>query len=60
MKIREDILESIVKSAVDKLFENGQKQKAQRLILDLGGGRDGGGWCKQAVSDVISDAVRNA
>ena len=48
MKISERIAE--------KLFTNGGGEKAQRLVLELPDGKDGGGWCKRAVVDVI-DAV---
>lgn len=41
----------------DRLFVNGVGQEAHRLVLELPGKRDGGGWCKQAVVDLITDAL---
>lgn len=35
------------------LFRNGQGQVAIRLVLELKGGRDGGGWCRGAVVDRV-------
>ncbi len=49
--------ESLVSSIVGKLFESGYGQPAERLVLELPGKRDGGGWCRQAVEDVIRDAI---
>ena len=44
----------------EKLFTNGMGSKAQRLVLELPGGKDGGGWCKKAVIDVIDAALQQA
>lgn len=41
----------------DALFTNGAGQEARRLVLELDGGRDGGGWCKKAVADRIAAAL---
>jgi len=41
----------------EKLFTNGMDQKAKRLVLELESGADGGGWCKQAVIDLIADSL---
>lgn len=41
----------------DDLFTNGCDEKAERLVLELPNGRDGGGWCKQAVADRILQAL---
>jgi hypothetical protein len=35
------------------LFENGNGQKAVRLILELPDKRDGVGWCEKPVADLI-------
>ena len=43
----------------ERLFTNGAGKKAQRLILELPGGSHGGGWCKQAVMDVINDILKS-
>ena len=42
----------------DTLFTNGSKQKAERLVLELGGKRDGGGWCKSAAIDAIERILK--
>ena len=38
---------------VTRLFVNSMGQHATRLVLTFKGGRDLGGWCKQAVIDQI-------
>lgn len=35
------------------IFTNGAKKRANRLVLELPGGRNGGGWCEMAVADLI-------
>jgi len=40
-------------SIADALFTNGEGEKAERLVLELADKRDGGGWCRKAVEDVI-------
>lgn len=45
--------ERIAKQIAEQLFQNGAGHKANRLVLEMPSGRDGGGWCKQAVVDVI-------
>jgi hypothetical protein len=51
-------LEVGVAKAVEQLFRNGQGDYANRLVIELPGGVDGGGWCRQAVADVIRRAIR--
>jgi len=46
-------IEKVADEIVENLFENGYGEKAQRLVLELEDGSNGGGWCKQAVKDVI-------
>jgi hypothetical protein len=43
----------VAERITNKLFVNGEGQKAERLVLELPGKRDGGGWCWSAVCDVI-------
>jgi hypothetical protein len=43
----------------DHLFTNGSGKHAQRLVLELPGLKDGGGWCESAVVDVIDDALKS-
>ena len=59
MKIDTRLQESLVKAIVGKLFENGQGQQAMRLVLELPGKIDGGGWSKQSVADVIRRAFKD-
>ena len=40
------------------LFRNGLGHRARRLVLELENGKDGGGWCKQAVIDQIEKILR--
>jgi tryptophanyl-tRNA synthetase len=35
------------------LFTNGAGQKATRLVLEMKDGTPSGGWCKEAVTDVV-------
>lgn len=42
---------------IDRLFVNGSGERAARLVLELPGGRDGGGWCERAVRDQIRAAL---
>ncbi len=44
---------NIAKRIADELFKNGIGEKAERLVLELENGSNGGGWCKQAVIDII-------
>lgn len=37
------------KQIADELFVNGIGQEAERLVLELPGGKDGGGWSKSSV-----------
>jgi hypothetical protein len=50
-------LAEIANKIADRLFTNGMNQQAQRLVLELPGKRDGGGWCKQAVVDQIVEVL---
>ena len=43
---------------VEYLFVNGIGSKAQRLVLELEDGKDGGGWCKAAVRDVVVRVIQ--
>ena len=42
----------------DDLFRNGQGQVAVRLVSQLEGGRDGGGWCQGAVVDRVEAILK--
>ena len=56
MKCTEN-LRKLAKQIANDLFTNGSGQEADRLVLELPGKRDGGGWCKRAVEDRIYDAI---
>ncbi len=42
----------------DDLFHNGQGQVAIRLVSQLAGGRDGGGWSQSAVEDRVEAILK--
>ena len=41
-----------------KLFVSGQGERAERLVLELPGKRNGGGWCQGAVRDQIEKILK--
>ena len=43
----------LAEEIVEALFTNVQGEKAKRLVLELEDGRDGGGWGRDPVRDVI-------
>jgi len=46
--------ETLARRIADDLFKSGpDNQQARRLVLEMPTGRDGGGWCKQAMRDII-------
>ena len=47
----------IADDIVKELFTNGAKQKASRLVLELAGGRDGGGWSYRPARNHIADVI---
>lgn len=51
--------ELLADEIVEALFVNGAGQKGKRLILELEDGRDGGGWSKGPVRDVIIRHLRD-
>ena len=42
---------------IERLFTNGANEKARRLVLELQDGRNGGGWGKEPVRDLILDVL---
>ena len=44
----------LAKEIAEDLMTNGEGHKAERLVLELKGGRDGGGRCFGSVRDVIA------
>lgn len=49
--------DKLARRITKKLFVNGFGDQATRLVLELENGRDGGGWCEEAVVDVIRDTI---
>lgn len=47
----------VARKAADYLFTNGNGDRAKRLVLELSGGKDGGGWCYDAVIAGIMNAI---
>lgn len=45
--------EKVAEKIANYLFTNGAGEKAQRLVLELEDGSNGGGWCREAVKTVI-------
>jgi hypothetical protein len=45
---------------VRRLFTNGQGQEALRIVLELPGKVDGGGYCWQSALDQVLIALREA
>lgn len=52
--------EELAQAIVDDLFENTFGAKAERLVLELPGGGNGGGWCKSAAKDRILERLSEA
>jgi hypothetical protein len=48
---------AIAEQIAAELFVNGSGEKARRLVLELEDGRNGGGWCKEAIVDRVADAI---
>lgn len=48
-------IQRLATAIADELFcaHGFNEEAADRLVLELSGGRDGGGWCKEAVVDQI-------
>ncbi len=51
------LLDATIEEILNRLFTNGAGETAQRLVLELENGRNGGGWCRNAVRDQIRDAL---
>lgn len=47
----------VAQQITNRLFRNGFGKEADRLVLELPGKRDGGGWCRKAAEDKICDAL---
>ncbi len=54
-----DLLDATIEEILNRLFTNGAGETAQRLVLKLENGRDGGGWCRDAVRDQLRDALQS-
>jgi hypothetical protein len=51
---------TVARKIVDELFTNGDGQQAERLMMILPGGRDGGGWGRRPAQDKIERILRAA
>ena len=49
-----DDYKQVAESIVDDLMTNGNGDKADRLVLELPDGRDGGGWSRSAAIDRVA------
>lgn len=47
----------IADDVIEALFTNGTKQRASHLVLELEGGRNGGGWSRIAAYNHIADLI---
>jgi hypothetical protein len=55
----EGAVRELAKAAANELFRNGSGQIASRLVMELPGGRNGGGYCHAAVVEVIAQVLRD-
>jgi len=49
---------TLAKRIAQSLFTNAYHQEAQRLVLEMPNGQDGGGWCKSAATDYIERLLK--
>lgn len=49
----------LAEAIVEDLFRNGAGEEAERLVMLLQHGRDGGGWCRGAVRDRVTEILNN-
>lgn len=54
------IARQIAKRAANRLFTSGSDEFASRLVLHSAASRDLGGWCFQAVCEVIEEEAEKA
>lgn len=52
------LLDGMAESIAEALFTNGKGETADRLVLELPGERDGGGWSKAAVIGTIRRVLK--
>lgn len=50
-----EVVSALAEAIARDLFTNGSGERAQRLVLELPGKRDGGGWCEEAMSNRIAE-----
>jgi hypothetical protein len=50
-------IESLAEQITDRLMTNGNGDKATRLVLELPGGRDGGGLCRRSVTREVLETL---
>lgn len=56
-KQRDPKLRALAERIARDLFTNGGGERAQRFVLELPDGRNGGGWIEAAAADRIEDAL---
>jgi hypothetical protein len=56
--VSNELLGALAEEITDRLFTNGANEKARRLVLELKDGRNGGGWGREPVRDMILDVLR--
>lgn len=49
--------DKLAKKITEQLFTSGAGQKAQRLVLEMPGGGDGGGWCEGAAEECVRSVI---
>lgn len=52
--MKKEQAEETARRITAELFRTGAGETAERLRIELAGGRDGGGWCRAAVESVIA------
>jgi len=55
---RQGMAKSLAVRIAGELFINGAGEEAQRLVLELPTGGNGGGWCQKAVIDRVEAILR--
>lgn len=51
-------VKKVADEIVNYMFTNGAGEKAQRLVLELEDGSNGGGWCREAVTAAIISKLK--
>jgi hypothetical protein len=57
MALEHDTLQRLAERIAARIFTNGAGDVAERLVLELKGGKDGGGWGRKPVVDLIAQEI---